>query len=128
MLMMVMRQARRKFVLITARTAINTQCSIIQDCEDALTNWVVQNASVTSKLSTRSRTLSQRRKNAARHNQEGVDLSHQDQPLDNRESGLWIPASEHQGNGYEDDDLEDDVPSTVATETRGREEERPIAA
>jgi hypothetical protein len=88
----------------------------------------VQNASVSAKLSQRSRTLSQRRKNAARRNQEGVDLSHQDQPLDNRESGLWIPASEHQGNGYDDEDLEDDVPSTVATETRGREEERPIAA
>jgi len=102
--------------------------AIIQDCEDALTNWVVQNASVSAKLSQRSRTLSQRRKNASRHNQEGVDLSHQDQPLDSRESGLWIPASEHQNNGYEDDDLEDDAPSTVATETRGREEERPIAA
>jgi hypothetical protein len=105
-----------------------TPVSIIQDCEDALTNWVVQNASVSAKLSQRSRTLSQRRKNATRRNQEGVDLSHQDQPLDNRESGLWIPASEHQGgNGYDDEDLEDDAPSTIATETRGREEERIVA-
>ncbi|KAF2192311.1 hypothetical protein K469DRAFT_716829 [Zopfia rhizophila CBS 207.26] len=102
--------------------------AIIQDCEDALTNWVQQNAAVTSKLSTRSRTLSQRRRNAARRQGEGVDLSHQDQPLDNRESGLWIPASEHQGNGYEDEEEEEDAPSTVATETRGREEERPVAA
>ncbi|KAH7079126.1 Eisosome component PIL1-domain-containing protein [Paraphoma chrysanthemicola] len=103
--------------------------AIIQDCEDALTNWVSQNASVSSKLSQRSRTLSQRRRNATRRG-DGVDLSGQDQPLDNRESGLWIPASEHQGNGgYEDrDDLDDDINSTIASEQRGREEERPIAA
>lgn len=107
----------------------NSQPSIIQDCEDALTNWVQQNASVSSKLSTRSRTLSQRRRNAARRQGEGVDLSGQDQPLDNRESGLWIPASEHQGNGYgEEEDLEEDAASTVPTETRGREEERAVAA
>ena len=105
-----------------------TNRSIIQDCEDALTNWVSQNASVSSKLSQRSRTLSQRRRNQARNRGDGVDLSGQDQPLD-RESGLWIPASEHQGNGYEDrEDLDDDVPSTVASEQRGREEERPVAA
>ncbi|KAH7406036.1 Eisosome component PIL1-domain-containing protein [Phaeosphaeria sp. MPI-PUGE-AT-0046c] len=103
--------------------------AIIQDCEDALTNWVSQNASVSSKLSQRSRTLSQRRRNATRRG-DGVDLSGQDQPLDSRESGLWIPASEHQGNGYEDrDDLDDDINSTIASEhQRGREEERPIAA
>ncbi|KAH7402602.1 Eisosome component PIL1-domain-containing protein [Pyrenochaeta sp. MPI-SDFR-AT-0127] len=101
--------------------------AIIQDCEDALTNWVSQNASVSSKLSQRSRTLSQRRRN--RNRGDGVDLSGQDQALDNRESGLWIPAAEHQGNGYEDrDDIDDDVPSTIASEQRGREEERPIAA
>lgn len=88
-----------------------------------------QNASVSSKLSQRSRTLSQRRRNATRRG-DGVDLSGQDQPLDNRESGLWIPASEHQGNGYEDrDDLDDDLNSTIASEhQRGREEERPVAA
>jgi hypothetical protein len=47
-----------------------------------------------------------------------------------RESGLWIPASEHQGNGYEDrDELDDDMTSTVASEhQRGREDERPVAA
>lgn len=102
--------------------------AIIQDCEDALTNWVQQNAAVSAKLSTRARTLSQRRRNARREHGEGIDLTHQDQPLDNRESGLWIPASEHQGNGYEDEEDEEDAPSTVATETRGREEERPVAA
>jgi hypothetical protein len=107
---------------------INITHSIIQDCEDALTNWVQQNASVTSKLSTRARTLSQRRRNQARHQGEGVDLSHQDQPLDNRESGVWIPASEHHGNGYDEEELDEDAPSTIATETRGREEERSVAA
>lgn len=92
-----------------------------------MTNWVTQNAAVSSKLSVRSRTLSQRRKSAAHRSGEGVDLSHQDQPLGDRESGLWIPASEHQGNGYEDEE-DDDITSTVATETRGREEERQVAA
>jgi len=123
---MAMRPARRKSILRPQWDTL-TCCSIIQDCEDALTNWVSQNASVSSKLSQRSRTLSQRRRNATRRG-DGVDLSGQDQPLDNRESGLWIPASEHQGNGYEGDDMDDDVNSTVASEQRGREEERPVAA
>jgi hypothetical protein len=103
--------------------------AIIQDCEDALTNWVSQNASVSSKLSQRSRTLSQRRRNQNRNMGEGVDLSGQDQALD-RESGLWIPAAEHQGNGYDDrEDLDDDVNSTIASEhQRGREDERVVAA
>jgi uncharacterized protein involved in type VI secretion and phage assembly len=83
--------------------------AIIQDCEDALTNWVEQNAAVSSKLSTRTRTLSQRRRN----NAEGHDLSGQDQ---DRESGHWIPASQHQNQEYDDDE-----------EIRGREEERVAA-
>lgn len=92
-----------------------TSKAIIQDCEDALTNWVEQNAAVTSSLSTRSRTLSQRRRNKA----EGHDLSGQDQTLD-RESGMWIPASQHQAGEYDDEDGE--------VEPRGREEERLAAA
>lgn len=85
-----------------------------------------QNAAVKPKLSTRARTLSQRR-HAGRRQQEGVDLSGQDAPLDNRESGLWIPASEHPGQEYEEEeDLEEDeAPSSVANgEARGREEQR----
>jgi hypothetical protein len=94
--------------------------AIIQDCEDALTNWVEQNAAVKSKLSTRSRTLSQRRHQRNQH-QEGVDLSNQDQDLQSRESGLWIPASEHKHGGeYEDEELDEER----ALEARGREEER----
>lgn len=125
---MVMRQARRTFpIFMKLLPAADKLYSIIQDCEDALTNWVQQNAAVNSKLSVRSRTLSQRRKSAVRRG-EGVDLSGQDQPLD-RESGLWIPAAEHAGNGYEDEEEDElDAPSTIATETRGREEERPVVA
>jgi len=85
--------------------------AIIQDCEDALTNWVEQNAAVSSKLSTRARTLSQRRRNQT----SGHDLSGQDQ---DRESGMWIPASQHAGQEYEE---EEDV------SVRGREEERAVA-
>ena len=85
-----------------------TSKAIIQDCEDALTNWVEQNAAVKSKLSTRSRTLSQRRK----QREEGVDLTGQDQ---DRES--WLPASQHQ-NEYEE---EEDERERERSE-RGREE------
>lgn len=96
-----------------------TSKAVIQDCEDALTNWVEQNAAVSSKLSTRSRTLSQRR--APRNTGESHDLSGQDQPLGDRESGLWIPASQHQAHEYEDED-DEVATSTVDGETRGREE------
>lgn len=91
--------------------------AIIQDCEDALTNWVDSNASVKAKLSTRARTLSQRRHQ--NRNADGVDLADQDQPLEGRDS--WVPASQHEGgHEYEDDDDE--------KVTRGREEERSTAA
>jgi len=104
--------------------------SIIQDCEDALTNWVTANSAVSSKLSTRSRTLSQRRRNNVARNAEGHDLTGQDQPLD-RESGLWVPASAHKGDEYEDDEEEEDEAeagapsiqdSAINGETRGRQE------
>lgn len=102
--------------------------AIIQDCEDALTNWVSQNAAVKSNLSQRSRTLSQRRK--ARAKGEPVDLSGQDAPMD-RDS--WLNASDHQQHGasYEDGEEEDDEeeePETVNGEARGRDEERAAVA
>jgi len=93
--------------------------AIIQDCEDALTNWVEQNAAVKSKLSTRARTLSQRRAN--RNQGEGVDLSNQDQQMD-RDS--WVPAGEHHGEYEEDEEEEDEK----ADADRGRDEERAVAA
>merc|ERR1712059_16746 len=46
---------------------------IIQDCEDALTNWVTANAKVSSTLSTRARTLSQRRRNNIQRKAEDYD-------------------------------------------------------
>lgn len=99
--------------------------AIIQDCEDALTNWVTSNAAVSSKLSTRARTLSQRRRNNIQRNNEGHDLTGQDAPLD-RDS--WVEASHHKGQ-YEDesDDAEEEragsiQDSTVNGESRGRQE------
>lgn len=112
--------------------------AIIQDCEDALTNWVSQNAAVKSQLSTRARTLSQRRK--ARTGQKGrpVDLSGQDAPMENRDSGLWVPADQHRAT-YEDgeaeeeeegeeEDEDEETLSAVNGEIRGREEQRPVTA
>ena len=64
---------------------------------------------VSSKLSTRARTLSQRRQ--ARTQGEGVDLTGQDNPG-------WIPASQH--SGYEEDEAE---VASANGEVRGRHEE-----
>jgi hypothetical protein len=90
--------------------------AIIQDCEDALTNWVTSKAVVKSGLSQRSRTLSQRRA-AAIKGREGVDLSGQDQALEgDRDS--WLPADQHPS--YE----EGEDGSFVEGEARGREEQR----
>jgi hypothetical protein len=102
--------------------------AIIQDCEDALTNWVTSNAAVSANLSTRARTLSQRRRNATR-NPEAVDLSGQDHALNDRESGLWVPASAHKGEEYDEEEEEEEdagapsiQDSTVNGEARGRQE------
>jgi hypothetical protein len=90
--------------------------AIIQDCEDALTNWVTQNAAVSSKLSTRARTLSTRRRNNIKARAEGHDLSGQDAPLHDRDS--WVVAGEHKGDEYdEDEEDEDDVPSHSALDS-----------
>jgi len=102
--------------------------AIIQDCEDALTNWVSSSAAVSSKLSTRSRNLSQRRKNAVKaHAEGGHDLSTQDQPMKgDRDS--WVPANQHSGyqEGDEEEEEEEEEEENPATngEARGREEER----
>ena len=102
--------------------------AIIQDCEDALTNWVTANAAVSSKLSVRSRTLSQRRRNNIQRNSEGLDLTGQDAPLNDRESGLWVPASAHRGEEYDDEEGEEEVGASSVTESavngesRGRQE------
>jgi hypothetical protein len=102
--------------------------AIIQDCEDALTNWVTANASVSAKLSTRARTLSQRRRNNIQRTGEGVDLAGQDAPLNDRESGLWVPASAHKGEYEEEEEEEEEavrapaMQDTINGEQRGRQE------
>jgi len=149
-----MKPARRMtFVDLNAANITNISVrSIIQDCEDALTNWVTSNAAVKPKLSTRARTLSQRRhQNQNRvHRQpgEGVDLASQDQPMKGHESGhegsheggLWVPANAHRehgigGFGDQEDEQEEEYvedhhqgQSSLNGETRGREEERAVEA
>lgn len=82
--------------------------AIIQDCEDALTNWVTQNASVHSKLSVRARTLSQRRRKNIQQRADGGaghDLSAQDAPINDGSS--WVAAGQHKG-AYDDEDEDEE--------------------
>lgn len=96
--------------------------SIIQDCEEALTNWVSSKAVVKAPMSSRSRTLSQRhRENVSKSRTDGIDLSCQDEPMkSDRDS--WVPADQHASYHVEEDGVEE--ASTVEVENRGREEER----
>lgn len=82
--------------------------AIIQDCEDALTNWVQSKATVKASLSTRARTLSQRRKNKIANGGEGHDLSNQDQDMPG-ERDSWVPASQHGEYEAEDDEDEEEL-------------------
>ncbi|KAF2756250.1 hypothetical protein EJ05DRAFT_478261 [Pseudovirgaria hyperparasitica] len=81
-----------------------TSKAIIQDCEEALVNWVSDEAVITSNLSQRTRASSQRR---APKQQEtyGVDLV------------------DGEGSEFHNDDQ-----SSVVPEHRGREQDREIAA
>ncbi|KMU80363.1 meiotic expression up-regulated protein 14 [Coccidioides immitis RMSCC 3703] len=97
--------------------------AIIQDCEEALTNWVSSSAAVTSKLSTRSQTLSQKRRSNIARSREGVDLAGQDQPMrGDRDS--WIPAQEHPGytQSHGEEEFEEEANGTA--EIDGRAEAR----
>ncbi|KAI6381617.1 Eisosome core component [Pyricularia grisea] len=100
--------------------------AIIQDCEDALTGWVTQNAAVSSKLSTRARTLSTRRRNHIKARAEGGhDLSAQDAPLN--EQGSWVQGSNVRGQDEFDDDedeLEDERDSSILDSEHGLNGER----
>ena len=89
---------------------------------------------MSSKLSTRARTLSQRRRNNIRARSEGHDLSGQDVPLNDRDS--WVVGAQHKDEDLDDyDDEELDAPSHSALdsetgingESRGRNQE-PVAA
>ncbi|KAF4446265.1 putative meiotic expression up-regulated protein 14 [Fusarium austroafricanum] len=100
--------------------------AIIQDCEDALTNWVTSNAVVSSKLSTRARTLSQRRRNNIRTRGEGHDLSGQDVPLNDGSS--WTARDRDLDSDEEEE--EDDARGSILDsdgglngESRGRTQE-----
>lgn len=62
---------------------------IIVDCENALSDWTLDTASVRSQLSVR------KPKKRSAVSSGGGDLSQQDKPLE-RESSLWVPASEHE--------------------------------
>lgn len=100
--------------------------AIIQDCEDALTHWVTSGAAVRSNLSTRSRTLSQRRANNIKRGTEDEEVQAPDS---------WLPADQHAEYHHADDlsedgVVEDDGSITHANgEHRGRTEERdPVAA
>ena len=98
--------------------------AIIQDCEDALTNWVQSKGTVKATMSQRARTLSQRRKNKIANGGDGHDLSGQDQPLEGERDG-WVPASQHGEYGQEDEDEEEEEETSAhnAVTTRGRQEE-----
>ena len=99
--------------------------AIIQDCEDSLTNWVTQNAAVSSKLSTRARTLSTRRRNNIKARNEaqmqalhGHALSAQDAPL--HDGDAWVPAGQHTEYEEEEDEADEDdldAPSHSVVET-----------
>lgn len=91
--------------------------AIIQDCEDALTNWVSSNAAVNPKLSTRARTLSTRRRNNIKARSEGLDLSAQDAPLNDRDS--WVAAGEHRSHEYEGEQEDEDQAHSVLDSDSG---------
>lgn len=103
--------------------------AIIQDCEDALTNWVTSNAAVSSKLSTRSRNLSQRRRNTIRAREEGHDLSQQDVPINDHGSWVAQGAAIESDAEEEEEEEEEGRHSVMGSdggmngETRGRTQE-----
>ncbi|KKA30942.1 hypothetical protein TD95_005157 [Thielaviopsis punctulata] len=110
--------------------------AIIQDCEDALTSWVSSNAAVSAKLSTRARTLSQRRRNNIRARNgvaQGVDLAAQDRPVI-AERSSWgeedEDEDEEEEGEEEDDEYDEEMKDKHAAhrydaemETRGRTHE-----
>lgn len=107
--------------------------AIIQDCEDALTNWVTANAAISSKLSTRSRGLSQRRRNNIRARAEGHDLSTQDAPLNDSSSWVGREAMEQSDEEEEEEDDDENRHSVLDSdgglngEARGRTQEAVVA-
>lgn len=86
--------------------------SIIQDCEDALTNWVESRAQIRSRLSQRG---ARTRRTGGRASRVRHNLADQDRPLQDQR-GSWVPADEHERkttrntvalNHNDDDEYED---------------------
>lgn len=73
-----------------AYDSYDTSKQIIVDCENALSDWTLDTASVKSRLSIR-----KPKAKRAQRGEVGGDLSQQDKPLE-RETSLWVPASEHE--------------------------------
>lgn len=91
------------------RFLTNLLYSIIQDCEDALTNWVEAKAAVRSRLSQRGSRPHRTHGRVTRAGAgEGVSLADQDRPMQ-RGSSEWVPADEHHHRNHRenDDDYED---------------------
>lgn len=116
--------------------------SIIQDCEDALTNWTESKAAVRSRLSVRG-SRPHRTGGRASRSRRPVSLTDQDRPMSADEG--WVPADEHErnrGNDDEYEDIVDDEPHKTHTGRhsldghqsvndhveRGREPERQLVA
>ncbi|RKF55198.1 Sphingolipid long chain base-responsive protein PIL1 [Golovinomyces cichoracearum] len=76
----------------TAYDGYEASKAIIQDCEDALTNWVETSAKVEVNLSSRARTLSLKRRSDIRRQDEGHDLTNQDTPM---EQNSWGHIDNH---------------------------------
>ena len=74
---------------------------------------------MSSKLSTRSRTLSTRRRNNIRARNEGHDLTSQDAPLN--DNGSWADRDHEESE--EEEEEEEDHGSEINGEARGRSKE-----
>ncbi|KAI1002936.1 hypothetical protein K3495_g5267 [Podosphaera aphanis] len=79
-----------------------TSKAILQDCEDALTNWVEADAKIDANLSDRARILSQRRRNV-RQNPDRHELSMQDLPIRDESWQAFSHRGDEQDYENEDD-------------------------
>ena len=96
--------------------------SIIQDCEDALTNWVESKAQVRPRLSQRGARPRRTGGRASRVRQP-INLAGQDRPLHDDQS--WVPADEHERTtnnnvalNQEEDEYEDITDDEAADSPR----------
>jgi len=112
--MMDTRIARGMNIDVVILSALLTIGSIIQDCEDSLTNWVESRAMIRPRLSQRG-VRPRRTGGRASRVRQPINLSDQDRPLHDDDG--WVPADEHERkmagrssiilNRDDDDDYED---------------------